>query len=160
MDEPLSQDALDAMLAAAALGDLGADVPPPAVTQPVMAELSGASATSVLQGPPEPVVESVLLDRLQGVEAPLDEQADIDILLDVPVSIAVELGQATITIRDLIELGKGTVLRLDRRAGEPVDVLVNGQVLARGEVVVYDEDFGVRITDVASKADRVRSMGE
>jgi flagellar motor switch protein FliN len=72
----------------------------------------------------------------------------------------VELGQATVTIRDLLELGQGSILPLDRRAGEPVDVLVNGQRLARGEVVVIDEDFGIRVTDVVSRSDRLRSMGE
>ena len=143
MDEQLSQADLDAIIATAAGGAV------PAAEQ----------TTAVLQGPPEPVIENVLLEGLHPVQAPLAQEADIDLLMDVPLAIAVELGQATVTIRELLDLGKGSVLRLDRRAGEPVDVLVNGQVLARGEVVVYDEDFGIRITDVVSQADRVRSMG-
>jgi flagellar motor switch protein FliN/FliY len=109
---------------------------------------------------PLPLVEDIALDELHPIEAPLDDRAQIELLLDVPLAITVELGQATVTIRDLLELGQGSILPLDRRAGEPVDVLVNGQRLARGEVVVIDEDFGIRVTDVVSRSDRLRSMGE
>ncbi len=162
-DEPLSQEAIEALLAAAHEPE-----PQPVFDEPapVAAAAEAAapapgpgSAVGLLEHPPEPLVEGVLLDDLHALEAPLAAEADIDLLMDVPLGIAVELGQATVTIRELLDLGQGSVLRLNRRAGEPVDVLVNGQVLARGEVVIYDEDFGIRITDVVSKADRVRSMG-
>ena len=69
-----------------------------------------------------------------------------------------ELGQAKRTIRELLELGQGSILHLTRHAGEPVDVLVNGQHIARGEVVVIDENFGIRVTEVVSPADRLRTM--
>ena len=92
------------------------------------------------------------------MHAPIDQQADIDLLLDVPLQITVELGQAKRTIRELLELGQGSILHLTRHAGEPVDVLVNGQHIARGEVVVIDENFGIRVTEVVSPADRLRTM--
>jgi len=92
------------------------------------------------------------------VRAPIDERAEIDLLLDVPLQITVELGQARRTIRELLELGQGSILHLTRHAGEPVDVLVNGQHIARGEVVVIDENFGIRVTEVVSPAERLRTM--
>ena len=137
-DGPLSPEDIEALLAAES-------VPTP--------QAEGFDA-------PLPLVEDIALDELFPVEAPLDDRAQIELLLDVPLAITVELGQATVTIRDLLELGQGSILPLDRRAGEPVDVLVNGQRLARGEVVVIDEDFGIRVTDVVSRSDRLRSMGE
>lgn len=83
---------------------------------------------------------------------------NIDLLLDVPLQVTVELGRTRRPIKDVLALGPGSVLELDKLAGEPVDVLVNGQLVARGEVVVIDENFGVRITDIVSPVDRVRSL--
>ena len=106
----------------------------------------------------EPLIEEVSFTDLPPVHAPIDQLADIDLLLDVPLQITVELGQAKRTIRELLELGQGSILHLTRHAGEPVDVLVNGQHIARGEVVVIDENFGIRVTEVVSPADRLRTM--
>ena len=106
----------------------------------------------------EPLIEDVSFADLPAVHAPIDQQADIDLLLDVPLQITVELGQAKRTIRELLELGQGSILHLTRHAGEPVDVLVNGRHIARGEVVVIDENFGIRVTEVVSPADRLRTM--
>ncbi len=106
----------------------------------------------------EPLIEQVSFTDLPPVHAPIDQLADIDLLLDVPLQITVELGQAKRTIRELLELGQGSILHLTRHAGEPVDVLVNGQHIARGEVVVIDENFGIRVTEVVSPADRLRTM--
>jgi flagellar motor switch protein FliN/FliY len=106
----------------------------------------------------EPLIEEVSFAELPPVHAPIDQLADIDLLLDVPLQITVELGQAKRTIRELLELGQGSILHLTRHAGEPVDVLVNGQHIARGEVVVIDENFGIRVTEVVSPADRLRTM--
>jgi len=80
---------------------------------------------------------------------------NIDLLLDVPLPIAVELGRTNMAIRDILDLGPGSVVELDRSAGEPVDILVNGKLVARGEVVVIDESFGVRVVDIVSPAERV-----
>jgi flagellar motor switch protein FliN/FliY len=167
-DGPLSQDAIEALLAAETSAEDVADAAPsdgPLSQADIEALLTAeqtpaAFAQAVAPAEPEPVVEAIALDELFAVEAPIDERAQIELLLDVPLAITVELGQATVTIRELLELGQGSILPLDRRAGEPVDVLVNGQRLARGEVVVIDEDFGIRVTDVVSRTDRLRSMGE
>jgi flagellar motor switch protein FliN/FliY len=105
-----------------------------------------------------PRIEQVQLPELPPVLAPIGDVAGIDLLMDVPLQITVELGQATRTIRELLEIGQGSLLHLSRHAGEPVDVLVNGQPIAKGEVVVIDENFGIRVTEVVSPADRLRTM--
>lgn len=79
----------------------------------------------------------------------------LDLILDVPLKVTVELGRTRMQIRDVLELGKGSVVELDKLAGEPVDLLVNGKLIARGEVVVIDENFGIRVTDIVSPAERV-----
>lgn len=83
--------------------------------------------------------------------------SNIDLLLDVPLPITVELGRTSMTIRDVLDLGPGSVVELDRVAGEPVDILVNGKLVAKGEVVVIDENFGVRVVDIVAPADRLSS---
>ena len=120
----------------------------------IAADVAAAAATL-----PEPVVEAIELEALIDLEADGAPQADIRALLEVPLNVAVELGRTKVTIRDLLDVGQGSILQLDRHAGEPVDVLVNGKCLARGEVVVIDEDFGIRITQVVSHEERLRSMG-
>lgn len=84
--------------------------------------------------------------------------ANIGLILDVPLNITVELGSTKKSIRDILELSSGSVIELDKLAGEPVDVLVNGKLLAKGEVVVIDENFGVRITDIASPMERAKNL--
>lgn len=86
--------------------------------------------------------------------------ADLGRLSDVPVELAVEIGRTRMTVGATLELRPGSIVVLDRVAGEPVDLLVNGTPIARGEVVVIDEAFGIRVTDVVSRTDRLRSMGE
>jgi flagellar motor switch protein FliN/FliY len=78
------------------------------------------------------------------------EQAELERLYDVPVELAVEIGRTRMTIRETLALGPGSIVSLDRLAGDPVDLLVNGKPIARGEVVVIDEEFGLRVTDVTS----------
>lgn len=84
---------------------------------------------------------------------------NIDLIVDIPVRVTVELGRTRKTIGEVLALGPGSVVELNKMAGEPVDVLVNGKLIARGEVVVIDESFGIRVTEVVSKAERIRSMG-
>lgn len=95
---------------------------------------------------------------LVGQEVAVSSSA-IDLISDIPVRITVELGRARKTIADILNMSPGSVVELNRMAGEPVDVLVNGKLIARGEVVVIDESFGVRITEIVSRAERIRSMG-
>ncbi len=92
---------------------------------------------------------------------PTDEGVDsesIDRLLDVSLNISVELGRKQMQIKEILGLGPGKIIELDKLAGEPVDLLVNGKLLARGEVVVVDENFGVRITDLINPKDRIRIL--
>ena len=83
---------------------------------------------------------------------------DMDVILDIPVTISMEVGRTAITIRNLLQLNQGSVIELDRLAGEPLDVLVNGTLIAHGEVVVVNEKFGIRMTDVISPSERIRKL--
>jgi len=82
----------------------------------------------------------------------------MDSILDVPVTISMEIGRTKITIRNLLQLNQGSVVELDRLAGEPMDVLVNGTLIAQGEVVVVNEKFGLRLTDIISPTERVKRL--
>ena len=107
--------------------------------------------------PAPPVAQPVTFPSLDEVSAN-PGGSDISLLLDVPLQVTVELGRTQLKIRNVLELVPGSIVELDKLAGEPVDVLVNGKQIARGEVVVIDEEFGVRITDVASHAKRLRGL--
>ena len=80
-------------------------------------------------------------------------------ILDIPVRLSMEVGNTQISIRDLLQLGQGSVIELDRLAGEPLDVLVNGTLIAHGEVVVVNDKFGIRMTDVISPSERIKKLG-
>jgi flagellar motor switch protein FliN/FliY len=82
----------------------------------------------------------------------------MDAILDVPVTISMEIGRTRINIRNLLQLNQGSVVELDRLAGEPMDVLVNGTLIAQGEVVVVNEKFGLRLTDIISPSERVKRL--
>jgi flagellar motor switch protein FliN/FliY len=84
---------------------------------------------------------------------------ELDLILDIPVTISMEVGSTAITIRNLLQLNQGSVIELDRLAGEPLNVLVNGTLIAHGEVVVVNEKFGIRMTDVISAAERINKLG-
>jgi flagellar motor switch protein FliN/FliY len=86
------------------------------------------------------------------------EGPNLDVILDIPVSISMEVGNTDITIRNLLQLNQGSVIELDRLAGEPLDVLVNGTLIAHGEVVVVNEKFGIRLTDVISPSERIKKL--
>jgi flagellar motor switch protein FliN/FliY len=83
---------------------------------------------------------------------------NFDLLLDVPLEVTVEIGRARIAIRDLLQLGAGSVVELAKLAGEPLDVLINGRPIARGEAVMVNDKFGVRLTDVASPSERIAGL--
>ncbi|HDS1734485.1 MULTISPECIES: flagellar motor switch protein FliN [Pseudomonas] len=86
------------------------------------------------------------------------EGPNLDVILDIPVSISMEVGSTEINIRNLLQLNQGSVIELDRLAGEPLDVLVNGTLIAHGEVVVVNEKFGIRLTDVISPSERIKKL--
>ncbi|HSE57254.1 MAG TPA: flagellar motor switch protein FliN [Nitrospiraceae bacterium] len=90
---------------------------------------------------------------------PLAGAKNLDVLLDIPMQVSVQLGTTRMIIRELLQLGQGSVVELDKLAGEPLEVLVNHRLVARGEVVVVNEKFGVRLTDVVSPVERVQKLG-
>jgi len=83
---------------------------------------------------------------------------NMEVILDIPVTISMEIGRTSISIRNLLQLNQGSVVELDRLAGEPMDVLVNGTLIAHGEVVVVNEKFGIRLTDVISAQERIKKL--
>ena len=105
-------------------------------------------------------VETVDLEEFDKTpDAAKNNNPELDIILDVPVTISMEVGSTSITIRNLLQLNQGSVIELDRLAGEPLNVLVNGTLIAHGEVVVVNEKFGIRMTDVISPSERIRKLG-
>jgi flagellar motor switch protein FliN len=93
-----------------------------------------------------------------GHEQVQQGDVNLDVILDIPVTISMEIGRTRISIRNLLQLNQGSVIELDRLAGEPMDVLVNGTLVAHGEVVVVNEKFGIRLTDVISPAERIKNL--
>ncbi|WP_126453793.1 flagellar motor switch protein FliN [Sulfuriflexus mobilis] len=112
---------------------------------------AAAVTDSDAQAAPMPQLED-------DAEAVTNEDANIDVILDIPVTIAMEIGRTTINIRNLLQLNQGSVVELDRLAGEPMDVMVNGTLIAHGEVVVVNDKFGIRLTDVVSAAERLKKL--
>ncbi|NRB24732.1 flagellar motor switch protein FliN [Shewanella sp.] len=104
--------------------------------------------------------QTVELDELtdEGLGLSADEAAKLDTIMDIPVTISMEVGRSFISIRNLLQLNQGSVVELDRVAGEPLDVMVNGTLIAHGEVVVVNDKFGIRLTDVISQTERIKKL--
>jgi flagellar motor switch protein FliN/FliY len=105
-------------------------------------------------------ISNIALDELKDTASPIsdEEHARLDSILDIPVTISMEVGRSKINIRNLLQLNQGSVVELDRIAGEPLDVLVNGTLIAHGEVVVVNDKFGIRLTDVISQTERIKKL--
>ncbi|HQT31264.1 MAG TPA: flagellar motor switch protein FliN [Thiobacillus sp.] len=116
------------------------------------------AAAMAEQAEPAKVSPAVFKD-LAG-STPTGATHDIDFILDIPVLLTVELGRTKITIKNLLQLAQGSVVELDGMAGEPMDVLVNGCLIAQGEVVVVNDKFGVRLTDIITPAERIRKLNK
>jgi len=97
-------------------------------------------------------------DSLEDNSQSSNDDINMDVILDIPVKLSMEIGRTSVNIRSLLQLNQGSVIELDRMAGEPLDVLVNGTLIAHGEVVVVNEKFGIRLTDVVSPAERVKKL--
>lgn len=108
---------------------------------------------STPRAPMEEFGASPKAPTISGLEGP-----NLDVILDIPVTISMEVGHTDISIRNLLQLNQGSVIELDRLAGEPLDVLVNGTLIAHGEVVVVNEKFGIRLTDVISPSERIKKL--
>ena len=96
------------------------------------------------------------LEKQSGAMA--TAESNLEVILDIPVTLSMEVGRTEVPIQDLLALNRGSVVELDRMAGEPMDVLINGTLIAHGEVVVVNEKFGIRLTDVISPAERVKKL--
>jgi len=132
-DETVTEDAWEEALKEAAPAGQEQAAAPPIETQPAdFAQLKGSVTGSL---------------------------ASMDMILDIPVTVSVELGRSVMLIKDILQLGQGSVVELEKMAGEPMEILVNGRLVARGEVVMVNEKFGVRLTDVISPAERVKRLG-
>jgi len=126
-----------------------------------LAEQEAEAKAEAAEAGAKPKVEPAPLDELQedaGSRGSEDEEVNLEVILDIPVTLSVEIGRTKISIRNLLQLNQGSVVELDRLAGEPLDVMVNGTLVAHGEVVVVNERFGIRLTDVVSPAERVRKL--
>ncbi|MCR6653605.1 MAG: flagellar motor switch protein FliN [Cellvibrionaceae bacterium] len=110
------------------------------------------------QGRGEVQAQQMELDDFSDAQKGVTGRPDLDVILDIPVTISMEVGRTSITIRNLLQLNQGSVIELDRLAGEPLDVLVNGTLIAHGEVVVVNEKFGIRMTDVISPSERIKKL--
>lgn len=108
--------------------------------------------------PPQPAKAQIFQPLTSEVTQPAAN--NLDLILDIPVQMTVELGRTKITIRNLLQLAQGSVVELDGLAGEPMDVLVNGCLIAQGEVVVVNDKFGIRLTDIISPAERLRRINK
>ena len=133
---------------AAALAEAGSETDQDDID--AMLEQSSGPAKAPMQEFPD---QHNIVEAMSSAGGP-----NLDVILDIPVSISMEVGSADITIRNLLQLNQGSVVELDRLAGEPLDVLVNGTLIAHGEVVVVNEKFGIRLTDVISPSERIKKL--
>ncbi|WP_299740868.1 flagellar motor switch phosphatase FliY [Rossellomorea sp. y25] len=167
VDELMNGGATEEVAAAVAPG-----VDPPTAPQPVPA-YSGMYEepvrTSHQHGSPQHLggqgvhgetvnVQPATFSHFEPTTLGQQETKNLNMLLDIPLQVTVELGRTNRSVRDILELSSGSIIELDKLAGEPVDILVNSQLMAKGEVVVIDENFGVRITDIVSQSDRIKKL--
>ena len=101
-------------------------------------------------------INSATADKMKGI--PDTSHRNLNLILDIPLRVAVELGRTKMVVNDLLNLGQGSVIELSKLAGEPMEVLVNDKLVARGEAVVVNEKFGVRLTDIISPSERVEQL--
>ncbi|WP_397475584.1 flagellar motor switch protein FliN [Pusillimonas sp.] len=118
--------------------------------------LSEQTAAENATKAPAPSSVADLFQPLAGTAA--DGESDIDLIMDIPVQLSVELGRTRLTIKNILQLGQGSVVELDGLAGEPMDIFVNGYLIAQGEVVVVDDKYGIRLTDIITPSDRLSRL--
>jgi flagellar motor switch protein FliN/FliY len=128
-----------------------------------LAEQNAAGSAPAAAPAPAPASKPAVKPAASSVFKPLagsaeKSTADIDLIMDVPVQLTVELGRTRLTIKNLLQLGQGSVVELDGLAGEPMDIFVNGYLIAQGEVVVVDDKYGIRLTDIITPAERINRL--
>ena len=123
-------------------------------------EMNEGQAESLSLVGDDQVSVSQLADQVRAGDDALNKLKvqNLDFILDIPLKVTVELGRTEVQIKDLLQLGQGSVLELDKLAGEPLEILVNGKLVAKGEVVVVNEKFGIRLTDIISPIERIETL--
>ncbi|MFO1445917.1 flagellar motor switch phosphatase FliY [Bacillus sp. Bva_UNVM-123] len=106
----------------------------------------------------QPTVQPAMFSNFESYQLQESESKNLNLLLDIPLQVTVELGRTRRSVKEILELSAGSIIELDKLAGEPVDILVNNRLIAQGEVVVIDENFGVRVTDIISQSDRIKKL--
>ncbi|MBC3932734.1 MAG: flagellar motor switch protein FliN [Undibacterium curvum] len=127
-----------------------------AIAEQEKAEAAAAASSAAPKAEPSAAIFTEFSNKSSGIET----HNDIDFILDIPVQLTVELGRTKIAIKNLLQLAQGSVVELDGMAGEPMDVLVNGCLIAQGEVVVVNDKFGIRLTDIVTPAERIRKLNK
>ena len=145
--------------AAEAMDDWGSAMAEQALaSQPAAAAAPDAPAAPVPPAAPVAAAGSRIFQPLQNQSGADIARGEIDRVLDVPVQLTAELGRTRITIKSLLQLSQGSVVELDGLAGEPMDVFINGYLIAQGEVVVVNEKFGIRLTDIVTPSERIQKV--
>lgn len=137
-------------VAGAAADEVGEDDWAAAMAEQAIAESNAAAPAAA---------PAQIFQNLGGAPASGAMMNELDMILDIPVQITVELGRTKLAIKNLLQLAHGSVVELDAMAGEPMDVLVNGTLIAQGEVVVVNDKFGIRLTDIITPSERMRKLG-
>ena len=153
-DDQISEDDWAAAMAEQATAE--AEAAPDDEAQRVADELAAAAEEG--ESPYQAKPASHLFQDFGSGDARAGSMNDFDMILDIPVQLTVELGRTKLSIRNLLQLAHGSVVELDGMAGEPMDVLVNGTLIAQGEVVVVNDKFGIRLTDIITPAERMRKI--
>lgn len=124
-----------------------------------LAEQTAAQAPATADAAPAAIANPATSQVFQPlVDSAIEGNSDIDMIMDIPVQLSVELGRTRLTIKNILQLGQGSVVELDGLAGEPMDIYVNGYLIAQGEVVVVDEKYGIRVTDIITPSDRISRL--
>ena len=125
-----------------------------------IAEQAEAEAAALAAQQAQQAASAAVFKDFSGTPSKTETHNDIDFILDIPVQLTVELGRTKIAIKNLLHLAQGSVVELDGLAGEPMDVLVNGCLIAQGEVVVVNDKFGIRLTDIITPSERIRKLNK
>ena len=121
-------------------------------------ENSGTASNTFSEQANTDDLEAIQMNELKDESMANSNRENIDVILDIPVTLSLEVGTTVIAIRNLLQLNQGSVIELDRLAGEPLDVKVNNTLIAHGEVVVVNEKYGIRLTDVMSPSERIKKL--
>jgi len=107
----------------------------------------------------DPEISQVELENLETPQKSFDQKAKLEMIMDIVLPVSIELGRTKLYVKDILELERGSIIELDKMAGEPVDLYINNKKMAEGEVIVVDKHFGIRITNLIDPADRIKSLG-